>query len=160
MLNDVFGSLPNGLGIALIGYLGLSWILGDIFAGRLSERVYVPTCIQGLKVSEAQARHGVIDDKTIMREVLQDLFRSVPQLKELPGAEIIDRMSRQQQSKTSKQQFTSRCSCLAITAQRETRIDHMLWVASLRFYEPTGVKQFRGVMQRLDRLGQCRKGTG
>lgn len=160
MLNDLFGALPKGVGIALVAYLGLSWMLGETFASRRSEITHVPDCIRGLKVSEAQARNRIVDEKTLARQVLRDLFRTVPQLKELPGAKNVERLSRQRSVESQGQKFATRCACLAMSAQRDTRIDHMLWVASLRFYEPTGVKQFQGVMQRMDRLGQCTKGTG
>ncbi len=159
MLGNPFDLLPKGVGAALLVYLGLCWVLGDTFADRVADRVHVPACVSGAQAEAATSRHGFEDEAAIAREMMRDLFERMPALQELPGANVIDRLAQKQTAPTSrKASFKARCVCLATEAQRETGIDYMLWVATMKVYTPSGVRNFQGIMTRFDKAGACGEG--
>ncbi len=93
------------------------------------------------------------------RELLREVFKGVPGLRELPGAKVIERLGDISNNAPVAGTAIARCQCLAIEARRETKLDHMVWVATLRFHKPTGVRDFQGVMARFDKNGVCGKET-
>jgi hypothetical protein len=156
MISD-FNLLPKSIAPALVGYLALCYVLGDVFAGRIADRVHVPACVAGQHAKAARANYGVNAEKRMARELLREVFKGMPGLRQLPGANVIERLSETRTNTPASGSALSRCQCLAVEARRETKFDHMIWVAMLRFHEPTGVRSFQGVMARIDSNGVCGK---
>ncbi len=154
-LNDL---IPKSVAPALVGYLALCYLLGDVFAGRMADRIHVPACVVGLQAKAAQANYGVYAKEEVARELLREMFNGMPGLRQLPGARAIERLSQRPHQVRGASNATERCQCLAVEARRETRFDHMIWVATLRFHQPTGIRNFQGVMTRIDSSRACGKG--
>jgi hypothetical protein len=154
---NFFEILPRSIAPAVIVYLILCYMLGDVFAGRIADRIHVPACIAGQNAKAARANYNVNAEKRMARELLREVFKGLPGLRELPGAKIIERLGNINNNAPVAGTAIARCQCLAVEGRRETKLDHMVWVATLRFHEPTGVRDFQGVMARLDNNGVCGK---
>jgi len=150
-----FEFLPKSIAPAVLAYLVICYGLGDVFAGRLAERVHIPACVRGKLSAAAKSDYGRNLEKQIARDLLGALLRSTPALHELPGMDVVVGASRRQDVKDYTRAAVLRCNCLAVAARSETKFDHMFWVASLRVHEPAGVSQFGGVMTRLDQIKTC-----
>lgn len=155
---DTLGLIPKSIAPAVIGYLLLCYGLSDVFADRLARWVHVPACQKGLASQAAKATYRLDSQQEAARELISELFRSMPGLRDLPGAQSVEKLTRSRRDASNPADFADRCTCLAAAARSETRFDQAIWVASLRFIEPSGVSDFKGVMARLDGQGQCTGG--
>ncbi len=155
---DSLGLIPKSIAPALMAYFALCYGLGDVFADRLARWVHVPACQKGLAANAATATYQTDRQQEVARELIGELFRSMPGLRDLPGARSVEKLAQAHRKSTDPIIFANRCSCLAAAARSETRFDQTVWVASLRFVEPTGVSNFAGVMARLDAQNICNGG--
>lgn len=158
MLSETFGLFPKSVTLAGAIYLGLSWLLAGTFSERLVEWQHIPACIAGLKAKEAAARHGLPSEQQIARGLMRGILRYYPDLKELPGVGELASSIERPLTDTRRSGLPAKCRCLASAAREQTRTDFTLWVATFRVYEPAGVRNFPGVMARVDARGIC--GTG
>lgn len=155
---DTLGFVPKSIAPAVIVYLLLCYGLSDVFAERMARWVHIPACQKGLTADAATATDKIDLQQQAARALLREFFRSVPGLRDIPGAQAVEDLTRSPHRAANASQFESRCACLATAARSETRFDQTIWVASLRFIEPSGVSDFTGVMARLDGQGRCAGG--
>ncbi len=152
---DTLGLIPKSVAPAIIVCLVICYGLGDVFADRLARQVHIPACQAGLAAKAARATQQLDRQHDVARELLGELFRSMPGLREMPGARAVETLTRSRPDRAAPSKFADRCVCLASAARSQTRLDQTLWVASLRLITPAGVSDFAGVMARLDGQGLC-----
>jgi len=158
MLSETLGLFPKSAALAALIYLAIAWLLGNTFSERLAEWRHIPACVAGLEAKEAAARHGLPSEQEIAKGVLRGILKYYPELRDIPGVGELDRSMDGLAARNQGAGRRARCACLAALARKESGIDYMLWVATLKVYEPDGVRNFLGVMSRLDHQGACGRG--
>lgn len=151
--------LPKTIAPAVLIYLLLCYGLGDVFAGRLAERIHIPACVEGQVAAASKSNYGRNLKQQIARDLLGALLQNAPAMRDIPGMRVIEGASKNRPEPDHTRSTLARCRCLSGAALSETKFDHMLWVASLRVHKPSGVAQFAGVMTRLDQANTCGNGS-
>ncbi|PHP64975.1 hypothetical protein CSC94_21825 [Zhengella mangrovi] len=150
--------LPKALVLPVLAYGALSWILGDVFSDRIAAQIHVPACIAGRTAGIARPEFDVARREETARQILREMLNATPGLSDIPGIEALSRLATEPEAARISASLRDRCACLAEAARKETRTDHAIWVATLRFYEPSGVRNFEGVMARIAQSGLCGRG--
>ncbi|MBU1211951.1 MAG: hypothetical protein KJ587_11840, partial [Alphaproteobacteria bacterium] len=109
--------IPKSIAPAALAYLILCYGLGDRFAERLALNVHIPACIEGETAKAARADYGADLQKEIARELFEEVFKSVPGMKDLPGMQTIEKLSSQKTRGSNTSILAAKCVCLADAAR-------------------------------------------
>ena len=159
MMTETLGYFSKSALLIAAFYLGVSWILGNTFSGRLAEWKHVPACVSGLKAREAAARHGLPSERDFAKTIVGGLLQAYPELRSVPLVGQIEHSLNRPETLPQGSGWLAICRCLASLARKESRTDFMFWVATVKIYEPEGVANFQGIMSRLDHQNICGKGV-